>query len=79
MSRPTTGGSALHDQGAGGFASDLRRLLREGSAEDLAVTTSWDPAIRKQASHVTAYSEQVCVEADRAPERGPFAPGDGVK
>lgn len=42
------------------FDSDLRRILREGSAEDLAVATSWDPAIRKQASRVTAYSEPVC-------------------
>lgn len=42
------------------FDYDVRRILREGSAEDLAAFTSWDPAIRKQASHVTAYQEQVC-------------------
>jgi hypothetical protein len=39
---------------------DLRRLLREGSAEDLAVNTYWDPAIRVHDSRVTAYQEQVC-------------------
>jgi hypothetical protein len=39
---------------------DLRRLFREGSAEDLAVFTNWDPEIREQSSRVTAYQEQVC-------------------
>jgi hypothetical protein len=39
---------------------DLRRLLREGSAEDLSVNTYWHPAIRKHESRVTAYQEQVC-------------------
>jgi hypothetical protein len=42
------------------FDYDVRRILREGSAEDLAEFTSWDPAIRKQDSRVTAYQEQVC-------------------
>jgi hypothetical protein len=42
------------------FDYDQRRILREGSAEDLAVVTYWDPAIRKHASRVTAYQEQVC-------------------
>jgi hypothetical protein len=39
---------------------DLRRLLREGSAEELSVNTYWHPAIRKHDSRVTAYQEQVC-------------------
>jgi hypothetical protein len=39
---------------------DLRRLLTEGSKDDLAVFNYWDPAIRKQDGRVTAYQEQVC-------------------
>jgi hypothetical protein len=42
------------------FDYDYRRLLLEGSAEDLAVFTYWAPAIAKQDSRVTAYQEQVC-------------------
>lgn len=42
------------------FDYDLRRILREGSAEDLAAFTYWDPAIVEQDSRVTAYQEQVC-------------------
>lgn len=42
------------------FDYDQRRVLREGSAEDLAVVTYWDPAIRQHDSRVTAYQEQVC-------------------
>lgn len=60
MSRPTTSGPQPTIKVLEEFDSDLRRILREGSAEDLAVATSWDPAIRKQASRVTAYSEPVC-------------------
>ena len=39
---------------------DLRRLLTEGSQEDLQVFNYWDPAIRKQDSRVSAYQQQVC-------------------
>jgi hypothetical protein len=39
---------------------DLRRLLTEGSQEDLAVFNYWDPEIRKQDSRVSAYQQQVC-------------------
>ena len=42
------------------FDYDLRRLLLEGSAEDLAVFTYLDPAIVEQDSRVEAYVEQVC-------------------
>jgi hypothetical protein len=42
------------------FDYDFRRILREGSAEDLAVYTYWDPAIVEQDGRVTAYQEQVC-------------------
>lgn len=42
------------------YGYDLRRVLLEGSAEDLAVFTYWDPAIVKQDGRVTAYVEQVC-------------------
>jgi hypothetical protein len=42
------------------FGYDLRRILLEGSAKDLAVMTDWDPAIVKQDSRITAYQEQVC-------------------
>jgi hypothetical protein len=42
------------------FDYDVRRILRAGSAQDLAVYTSWDPAIREQGRRVTAYQEQVC-------------------
>jgi hypothetical protein len=42
------------------FDYDQRRILREGSAEDLAVVTYWDPTIRKHESRVTAYQEQAC-------------------
>lgn len=39
---------------------DLRRLLLEGSAADLAEFTYFDPAIAKQDSRVEAYVSQVC-------------------
>ena len=39
---------------------DVRRVLLEGSAEDLAAFTYWDPAIAAQDSRVAAYQEQVC-------------------
>jgi hypothetical protein len=39
---------------------DLRRLLTEGSQEDLAVFNYWDPKIRKQDSRVSAYQQEVC-------------------
>jgi hypothetical protein len=39
---------------------DLRRLLTEGSQEDLAVFNYWDPEIRTQDSRVSAYQQQVC-------------------
>ncbi len=39
---------------------DLRRVMLEGSAEELAVFTYWDPAIAGSDSRVTAYVEQVC-------------------
>jgi hypothetical protein len=42
------------------FDYDLRRILLEGSAEDIAVFTYWDPAIVDHDSRVTAYQEQVC-------------------
>jgi hypothetical protein len=42
------------------FEYDVRRILLEGSAEDLAAFTYWDPAIAEQDSRVTAYREQVC-------------------
>ena len=42
------------------FDYDLRRLLLEGTAEDLAVFTYFDPAIIEQDSRRTAYHEQVC-------------------
>jgi hypothetical protein len=42
------------------FDYDLRRVLLEGSAQDLAAFTYWDPAIVEQDSRVEAYVEQVC-------------------
>jgi hypothetical protein len=42
------------------FDYDLRRLMLEGSAEDLAVFTYFDPAIVVHDSRVTAYVQQVC-------------------
>jgi hypothetical protein len=42
------------------FDYDLRRLLREGDQDELAVFTEWDPEIREHTSRVTAYEEQVC-------------------
>jgi hypothetical protein len=42
------------------FDYDLRRIMLEGSAEELAVWTYWDPAIAKHDSRVVAYVEQVC-------------------
>ena len=42
------------------FDYDIRRLLLEGSAKDVAVFTYWDPAIIKHQTRVTAYEEQVC-------------------
>jgi hypothetical protein len=42
------------------FDYDYRRILLEGSAEDLAAFTNWNPAIVEQDRRVTAYQEQVC-------------------
>jgi hypothetical protein len=42
------------------YGYDLRRILREGSADELATWTYWDPAIRRQDSRVEAYVAQVC-------------------
>ena len=42
------------------FDYDLRRLMLEGSAEDLAVFTYFDPAIVVHDSRVEAYVQQVC-------------------
>jgi hypothetical protein len=42
------------------YGYDLRRILREGTAQELAAWTYWDPAIRKQDSRVEAYVAQVC-------------------
>jgi len=42
------------------FDYDLRRLMLEGSAEDLAAFTYFDPAIVEQDSRVLAYVQQVC-------------------
>ena len=42
------------------FDYDLRRLTLEGSAEDLAVFTYFDPAIVEHDSRVSAYVQQVC-------------------
>ena len=42
------------------FDYDLRRLMLEGSAEDLAAFTYFDPAIVEHDSRVEAYVQQVC-------------------
>ena len=42
------------------FDYDLRRLMVEGSAEELAAWNYMDPAIVEQESRVAAYLEQVC-------------------
>ena len=42
------------------FDYDLRRLMLEGSAEELAAFNYFDPAIEKQDSRVVAYAQQVC-------------------
>ena len=42
------------------FDYDLRRLMLEGSAEELAAWNYIDPAIAEQESRVVAYQEQVC-------------------
>ena len=42
------------------FDYDLRRLMLEGSAEELAAWNYMDPAIAEQESRVAAYLEQVC-------------------
>jgi hypothetical protein len=42
------------------FGYDLRRVMLEGSAKDLAVFTYWDPAVREHDRRVTAYVQQVC-------------------
>ena len=39
---------------------DLRRLMLEASAEELAAFTYWDPAIRTQDSRIEAYVSQIC-------------------
>jgi hypothetical protein len=51
----TKGAKVLED-----YEYDLRRLLREGSAEELAIFNNWDPDIREHDSRVTAYQQQVC-------------------
>ena len=38
----------------------IRRLMLEGSAEELAAWNYFDPAIAEQESRVVAYQEQVC-------------------
>ncbi len=42
------------------FDYDLRGILLEGSAGDIAAFTYWDTAVVEQDSRVTAYREQVC-------------------
>ena len=42
------------------FDYDLRRLMLEGSAEELAAWNYFDPAIVEHESRVVAYQEQVC-------------------
>lgn len=42
------------------FDYDLRRLMLEGSAEDLAAFTYFDPAIVEHDSRISAYVQQVC-------------------
>jgi hypothetical protein len=42
------------------FDYDLRRILLEGSADDVAAFTFWAPAIVEQDSRITAYQEQAC-------------------
>ncbi len=42
------------------YGYDLRRIMREGTAAELAAWTYWDPAIRRQDSRVEAYVQQVC-------------------
>ena len=42
------------------FNYDLRRIMLEGSANDLAVFNYFDPAIVEQDSRVEAYVQQVC-------------------
>ena len=42
------------------YEYDLRRLLRDASADELAAFTYWDPAIREQDSRIEAYVAQVC-------------------
>jgi hypothetical protein len=44
------------------YGYDMRRLLVEGSAPDLAIIQSWDPAIVDQYQRVTAYEQQLCGE-----------------
>jgi hypothetical protein len=42
------------------YGYDYRKLLRKGSAEELAEFNYFDPAIEKQDSRVSAYVQQVC-------------------
>ena len=42
------------------FDYDLRRIMLEGSAEELAAFNYFDPAIVEQESRLLAYQEQVC-------------------
>jgi hypothetical protein len=42
------------------YGYDYRKLLREGSADELAEFNYFDPAIEKQDSRVSAYVQQVC-------------------
>jgi hypothetical protein len=42
------------------FDYDFRRILLEGSAQDVAAFTYWDPAIVEHDTRVTAFQVQVC-------------------
>jgi hypothetical protein len=42
------------------YGYDLRRLMLEGSADELAAWTYWAPAIARHDSRVEAYVQQVC-------------------
>ena len=42
------------------YGYDMRRILVDGTASDLAVLQSWDPAILDSYRRVTAHEEQLC-------------------
>jgi len=42
------------------YEYDYRKLLLEGSAEELAAFNYFDPAVEKQDSRISAYVQQVC-------------------